>query len=163
MSLTVAGIEAELVAKMRGKLANSYWTLSVVTDGTNPDLRGPIRRAVLSLGGTTADPLAVADADVAGYSGWDVERLLDFARLETLKVCLGQSLFVDVQAEQDMQRLSQITSQIMAEIASLEQRVNEAVGPNRGVGVVGKMTGSTIPSDAFPPYRHRKPGHWPLT
>lgn len=163
MPLTVSGIETELVAKLRGKLSNAYWTLSVLTNGSNPDLRGPIRRAVLSLGGTTADPLAVVDADVAGFSGWDVERLIDFARLETLKVCLGQSLYVDVQAEQDMQRLSQITSQLQSEIAYLEQRVNEAVGPNRSPAVVGSMTGSTIPNDPFPRYQYRRPGHWPLS
>lgn len=163
MSLTVAGIEGELVAKLRGMLANRFWTLSTVTTGSNPDLRGPIRRAVLSLGGTTADPLAVVDADVAGFSGWDVERLLDFARLETLRVCLGQSMFVDVQVEQDMQRLSQIKDDLMDQIAYYEQLTSKATGPNRGAAVVGKMTGSTIPNDPFPPCRHTKPGHWPLS
>lgn len=161
MALTIAGIESELVARLRGKLVNPYWTLSVLTSGSNPDLRGPIRYAVRALGGEPADALAVVDADVAGFTGWDVEKLLDLATIQTLKACLGQIAFVDVQVDSDMQRLSQLNGQIMAEIAYYEQRLNE--GPNRGAAVVGKMTGSTIPHDPFPRHRHCKPGHWPLS
>ena len=161
MSLTVAGIEGELVTRLRGKLANSYWTMSVAANGSNPDLRGPIRYAVRSLGGEPADPLTLVDADVSGFSGWDVERLLDIASIQVLKACLGQIAFVDVQVDSDMQRLSQLNAQIMAEITYYEQRINE--GPNRGVTTLGKMAGATIPNDPFPRFRYKKPGHWPLT
>lgn len=155
MSTTRAAVEGELVGKYRGVMANRYWTLSVLIDGTNPDLNGPIRRAALSLGGTPG--LVVVDADVAGFSGWQLERLLDYAGLELLRVLSHQGVFVDVQVDSDMQRLSQIKSQLFAEIASLEQRLNESAAV-----VLSPMTGRDMPNDPFIPCSTRTPHRrWP--
>jgi hypothetical protein len=162
MAITRAGIEAELVGKMRGKLANGFYTLSVLTDGGNPDLNGPIRRAVLTLGGTVAGELTVADADLAPFSGWDVERLLDAARVEALKTCLDQCAFVDVQADQDEMKLSQLAGQIQAEITYLEQRLSEPYGLNVNPSVVAPMAGRDMPNDPFLPCSTRTPwNRWP--
>lgn len=162
MSITRAGIEAELVAKLRGKLSNGYWQLSLLTNGSNPDLNGPIRRAVLSLGGAVAGGLMVADADLAAFSGWDLEKLLDVARLEILKVCMDQSLLVDVQVDSDKYTLSQIIGQVQSEIAYLEQRMTEPYGPNVSPAVVSQMTGQYMPNDPFAPCQSRSArGHWP--
>jgi hypothetical protein len=163
MSLTVAGIENEIIGRIRGTLSNRFYQLSILASGSNPDLRGPIRRAVRFLGGNTADALNVVDADLAAFTGWDIERLIDAAILETLKSCLGQCLsFVDFKTGEDEQLLSQMAAGLRAEIATLEQRVNEPYGPTLGPAVVATMTGQGMPNDPFDPCRTRSRwGHWP--
>lgn len=163
MPLTRAGIENEIVSKLKGRLANRFFTLSVLTNGSNPDLNGPIRRAVRGMGYDTADPLAVVDADLAPFSGWNIEKLIDWARLETLKVCLGQFNDVDVKTDEDEQYLSQFARQVQAEIAYYEKLISEPYGPSINPAATSAMGGSPgIPNDPFWPCRTRSAcGNWP--
>lgn len=155
MSTTRAAIESELVTKYRGMLVTPYWSLSVLTNGSNPDLNGPIRRAALTLGGSPG--LVVVDADLAEFAGWQLERLLDYAALELLRVLSHQGVFIDVQVDSDMQKLSQIKSQLFAEIAALEQRLNESMAV-----IVTSMTGHDMPNDPLLPCSTRTPSRrWP--
>lgn len=163
MALTRAGIEGEIVSRIRGTLTNRFYQLSILTNGSNLDLNGPIRRAVRFLGGNTADALNVVDADLAPFTGWNVERLIDAAILETLRTCLGQCLsFVDFKTGEDEQYLSQMAAGLQQEIAALEQRVNEPYGPTLSPAVVTVMAGQGMPNDPFDPCRTRsRRGHWP--
>ncbi len=171
MPLTRAAVENELVLKLRGKLQTRFWTLSIATDGTNPDLNGPMRRAVRGMGYETSDPLTVADVDFAVFvtlPGWNIEKLLDWARLETLKVCRDQFIDVNVQAGVDRQDLGTLASQIGDEIAYLEQRISEPYGPSINPAVLGVMSGGNansingMPNDPFQPCGTRSArGHWP--
>lgn len=163
MSLTRAGLENELVLKLRGMLVNRFWTMSVLVNGSNPDLNGPIRRAIRLLGYDTVDPLNVVDADLAPFTGIVVEKLLDVARLETLKSCLDQRIDVDVTTGLDTQRLSTLKAQILSEITYLEQRISEPYGAFLNpvaIGAMGRSNG--IPNDPFAPCSTRSPeSRWP--
>lgn len=166
MALTRAAIENELVLKLKGKLVTRFWTLSILTNGTNPDLNGPMRRAIRGMGEDTADPLVVADGDFAPFVGWAIEKLLDWARLETLKVCRDQFIDVNVQAGVDRQDLATLASQLADEIAYLEGKISEPYGPSINPAMLGVMEGPNsiggMPNDPFQPCRTRSPyRHWP--
>lgn len=164
MALTRAAVENELVVKMRGKLANQFWTMSVLVNGSNPDLNGPIRRAVRSLGGgvANADGLTVSDADLAPFTGWIVEKLIDQARVEVIKDCIGQAALCDVQADTDLQKLSQIEASLLAELTYLEQRLIEPYGLDLSPATIVPMSGRGMPNDPLNPCRTRTSRrNWP--
>jgi hypothetical protein len=82
----------------------------------------------------TADPIAVADADVAGVSGIALERLLDVAELKALETCWGNWPEVDQQAGEERQDLSQLADRIDRRIRFLSDRI---AGTNWTGSVVG--------------------------
>jgi hypothetical protein len=153
MPVTRAAAEAEVVSKLKGLMSSRFVSLSTASDGSNPDLNGPLRRAILYLGGSTVDPIVVTDADFVPFAGWQLERLIDVARIETLKVLLGQLAFVDTKVDGDSQALSQLAAQIKAMIADLE---SAAFGPTIPVFAAGTMTSNPyIPNDPFAGRRSR--------
>ncbi len=121
MELTVALIEAELLVRL-GPYLKRVGLDGTAADGTNAALRGPIRGAVWSLGLATADPIAVADADVAGVEGFALERILDVAELKALETCWGNWPEVDQQAGEESQNLSQLADRIERRIRFLSDR-----------------------------------------
>ena len=133
MQLTVAVIEAELLVRL-GPYLKRVGLDGTAADGTNSALRGPIRGAVRALGLATADPIAVADADVAGVSGCALERLLDVAELKALEICWGNWPEVDQQAGEERQDLSQLADRIDRRIRFLSDRIAGTYWAGAGVG-----------------------------
>jgi hypothetical protein len=86
---TKADLDAELVARWGGQLANVG--RSVVVDGTNPDTIGAIRDGLASLGLGVAAFAAVADADLASVPVADIPQLLDVAEYRLLQNIIGWS------------------------------------------------------------------------
>ncbi len=161
MAITVANTESEVVTRLRGKLVRL--SLSVLVNGSNPDLKGPIRRSLGWVGMSPAAPPAVTDADLADVTGWDVEKLFDAATLEALYVCLGNCASVDETVGLNSQSLSQLSAQILAMIKALEERLTKPYGPNVQGGAVGQMAGGVpMPNDTFNVRRSRvNPCTWP--
>ncbi len=135
MPLTVAAIEAELLILV-GPYLRRVGLDGTTADGTNVALRGPIRRAVLTLGLTTAGPVAVVDADVAAVAGFALEKLLDVAELKALEMCWGNWPEVDQSAEGTSQSLSQLADRLERRIEALMERVVKPYGPAAESGLI---------------------------
>ena len=135
MPLTVAAIEAELLILV-GPYLRRVGLDGTTADGTNVALRGPIRRAVLTLGLTTAGPVAVVDADVAAVAGFALEKLLDVAELKALEMCWGNWPEVDQSAEGTSQSLSQLADRLERRIKSLMERTVKPYGPAAESGLI---------------------------
>lgn len=133
MPLTVAAIEEELLTELGPYLA-TVGLDAATADGTNPSLRGPIRRAVLHLGGSTAGPIAVADADLLPFEGWQVERLLDVAKLRAFEICWGNWPKVSFSAGGNSQQLSDLADRLKAWIDFLTKRIAEPYGLGVPIG-----------------------------
>lgn len=135
MPLTVAAIEAELLILV-GPYLRRVGLDGTTADGTNVALRGPIRRAVLTLGLTTAGPVAVVDADVAAVAGFALEKLLDVAELKALEMCWGNWPEVDQSAEGTSQSLSQLADRLERRIKALMERTVKPYGPAAESGFI---------------------------
>src|SRR5918997_857232 len=122
MPLSVAAIESELLVLV-GPYLRRVGLDGTTADGSNAALRGAIRRAVLSLGLATGDPIAVVDADVADISGLDLEKLLEVAELKALETCWGNWPEVDQQAGEERQDLSQLADRIDRRVRFLSDRI----------------------------------------
>jgi len=133
VELTIAIIVAELFVRL-GPYLKRVGLDGTVADGTNFALRGPIQRAIWSLGLSTADPIAVLDADVAGVAGLTLERLLDVAELKALEACWGNWPEVDQQAGEERQDLSQLADRLERRIRFLSDRTAGPYGTGMGIG-----------------------------
>lgn len=85
MSLTRAQLERELLIGRRlGLLLFRVGLDGTTMNGTNPDLNGPLRESLRRAGFAVIDPLVVAEADVAGLGGVQMEQVLEVAHLRVL-------------------------------------------------------------------------------
>lgn len=149
MPLTVVAIEADILSRVKGKMA--YVSMNITSDTPNPDLAGPIRRAARFVGIEPANPLAVADDDVASLVGWQAEQLSDAATLQTLKSIQGQLAEFDVKVGNDAEMYSQVSAQVAAQIAALETALSKPYGPAMPTLSGGQMSGRFIPNDPLAP------------
>lgn len=162
MALTVTQCVAEVVSRISGKLAAVG--LSTVATDANPDVKRAVRRGLLWVGVSPADPAAVTDDDVASVATDDVEKFFDGSTLEALIACLGQCAGVDQQVGLHEAKLSQLSAQIKAMIDFYTAKLAKPYGPQTATGgAVGTMsTGQPIPNDPFDPVCSRsRPGYWP--
>jgi hypothetical protein len=144
MALTVAALEAEIITRIGGKWGQAQ--LSVLTNGSNPDLKSPIRRGLRYVGLTPADPITPVDADLAAVPATSAEVYMDAATLEALYVCQGRFQQGFDQKVQDQQQwLHQIMTDLAAMIADYQSRVPKL---NLGKTSVGHLEhGEHIPRD----------------
>jgi hypothetical protein len=108
---TKADLDAELVARWGGQLANVG--RSVVVDGTNPDTIGAIRDGLASLGLGVASFGAVADADLASVPVADIPQLLDVAEYRLLQNIIGWSTEVTQSIGMGSQNLSDLRKDLI--------------------------------------------------
>jgi len=161
MSLTVANVEAELVNRQSARLV--YVGYSILTNGSNPNLAGPIRRAyVYTTGLTPASIATVTNTDLANITDSPTyERLCDAAELATLRIVLGQLTDVDAEADDGKLRSSQLMAQILKEIAELEASLQNPTGAFLPAGQMGTATaGAPMPNDPFNPLGKNPTGPW---
>ena len=138
MSLTRAKVEQELVGRC-GPLLTATG-MAVTYAGSNDSLNGPIGYAIRKAGGTTADPLAVSDADVATVAEADFDALFDLAELRTLENILGNWDEVDTTVGPTSEDLSQTATMLEARIARLQEKVERdyrLTGPVIGEDTLG--------------------------
>lgn len=133
MSITIADLESELLIFV-GPYLRRVGLDGTTADGTNLALRGPIRRAAVSLGATVADRLTVEDADLAGL---DLESLLDLSELRTLEICWGNWPQVDEQAGDERQDLSQLADRLERRIKTLTVKLGSLADPSVAAQVPG--------------------------
>ncbi len=131
--VTVASIEAELLVRLGPYLGKVG--LPTTSDGSNLALRGPIRAAALALGLTPADPLGVADPDVAATAGFALEMLLDAAELKVLEICWGNWPEYDQSAGAESQQFSQLADRLERRITALTARLKEPYVPIAASGL----------------------------
>ncbi len=135
MPLTVSDIERELLTRV-GPYLVRVGLDGTTAGGANASLRSPIRGAAWAIGLVPADPIAVADADVADVVGFGLEKLLDVAELKALELCWGNWPEVDQQAGDESQDLSQLADRLERRIKFLTERVSKPCGPVAGIGLI---------------------------
>ena len=129
---------------------------------SNPDLAGPIRKALVGVGINPADPVTVTDSDVSVLAGQRFEKFLDLAKLGVLRSILGNCSEVDEQVGTNYQKLSQLAEQVRAEIADLEQLVRSPYGLGVAPAAASKGAGSVMPNDPLKPCSVVRPWYqWP--
>jgi hypothetical protein len=96
MAVTRAQVEAILISRVGGWLVLSDLDGTTV-DGTNAALNDAIGFAIRLLGGTTANPALITDADLATVDDADLDKLLDIAEYRALYSAQG-ALFIDAKA-----------------------------------------------------------------
>lgn len=161
-----ADIEGELIDSLGPRL--TYVGLDGSTrNGSNASLNGPIRRAIRAMGYNPSN-FVVADADIAVFTGYAVEKLIDYARLETLTRIAERCTDVDMKAGQGDQKLKQFHDQVLADIRVIEDRLSKPYGPTLPPPSIGTMLPDMAegpwngPNDPFAPYRSRsRPARWP--
>ena len=146
-SLTRAGVESELIDRCGG-LMTKVGRDGTTCDGTNPNLNDPIRRGLRTLGLDTADPIIVADGDLAGVNGWNIEKLLDAAELRATESIWGNWGEVAEKIDLGSKELQQLADRIERRIDHLVLRLRQPYGPNTGAPVVGSIRhGRYTPND----------------
>lgn len=150
MPLTVSGVVADVVGRLRGKLA--FVGLSVVKDSTNVDVVPAVRDALSYVGLTSADPENVADSDLASIANPKLFR--DAATLETLYIIRGAFSEFDETLGVHEQKIDQVRAGIETMIADLESRVPK---PNIITAALGNMAMLPMPNDPFIPCISRTP------
>ena len=110
---TRAQIEGEVAGRARVALQAARIATDPVGDASPRSyLNGPLRAALSDLGITPADAFAVADGDVSGVDGADLDRLIDVAELRTLELCLDNIDDVDTRTTDVDERLSQYADRL---------------------------------------------------
>ncbi len=150
--MTVDEAINEIVGSLLGKL--TIVGLSVVRDHTNPDVIGSVRKGLGYVGVTPAAFIPV-DADLAGITGWNVEKLLDAATLETCYKIEGSAVLYDQKIDTEEKDLSKVAEDIRAMIRILQDKLAKPYGPNQLKGQVGSPPAQPIPNDPFDPCRSR--------
>lgn len=154
-NLTRAGVESQLVRRL-GTLLVSVGLDGTTQDGTNIDFNDGIRRAVNSAGYTTADPITVADGDLAVFVGWPLEKLIDLAELRTLENIWGNWAEISFKLQLKQLENKQFTDRIQTRISDLEERLRKPYGANVGQPVAQSTGRAHIPRDV-PGYRRFTP------
>jgi hypothetical protein len=162
MPLTVAAIESELLVRVGPYLARVGLD-GTTAGGANAALRGPVRRAILAVGGSMADPITPSDADVAAVRGPALERLLDVAELRALENCWGNWPKVNFSAGGNSQELGDLSSRLEKRIASLQARTRGPYGPGDPSLPRPSATGIIKAGrcDSGDPWARPCPGPWP--
>ncbi len=133
MAITRAQTETILISRVGGWLTLS--TLDGTTvDGTNAALNDAIGFAIRLLGGTTANPALVTDADLLTIDDDDVDQLLDIAEYRALYSAQG-ALFIDAKAGPvEAKRAAH-----GARLAALVAAKGAQLGILYGIGIVGAL------------------------
>ena len=134
-------------------------------NGTNGDLNDPIRRAARQIGVAVADPVTVADADLAGLVDWQVEYLFDVAELRLLESIWENWTEVSQAISLGKIEAQQLADRIETRIEKLEERIRKPYGRNIGVLAGGAIRhGRCLPANVRvePPYTNGPPFNWDL-
>lgn len=89
MSLTRSQIESDTNRRI-GRLMALVGLDGTTQDGTNADIRQPLRSSLRVLGFEVADPIDVTDSDVSVVTGYYVDRLLDLIEYELIDLILSR-------------------------------------------------------------------------
>lgn len=127
MSLTRAQVET-IIVRRRGKMLARVGLDGATMNGTNADLADPIAASIRLLGLSVVDPTSPADADLAPVMPGDYDQLFDVAEYFALGNCLGNWAKVTQQAGTDRQDLSDLLTELRAQLKDLRQDLKEQYG-----------------------------------
>lgn len=174
MSLTRAAVEAEIVSEIGPRMA--FMGVPVVTDGTNPSLNGPIRKALADMGFPTAIPLVVADGDLStfyaagidnpGRNAWRLNKLIELTCIRVMQTLLFATTGNDVDWKNGVDELKahQWVDDLRKDLAAMEARAAQPYGADLPGPIMAAMTPDPLrmPNDPFDPCRTRsRPRSWP--
>lgn len=126
MSLTRATCEDELVARMSDLL--SLIGLSVLTDGTNPDVGKAIGYGYRQLGYTPASGLIPSDAELALLTSPETDNLLDIGEWRLLSVCRNRITTVRSQVGAGSVYWSELRDGTDRRLVALGNELKAAIG-----------------------------------
>jgi hypothetical protein len=158
MPLTRTFAETDLVNALGARLLRRCG-MAATTDGAgspNPDLNGPLLRALYQFRLTAADPTNVSDADLAQVPPARMIRFLDFAKIMTIDVAKIRLVGTAMRTEfEDYEAQYGDPARILAELrlAIWTEYQQATQGRDPAVGRMGREHANPLdPSGYFPPY-----------
>jgi hypothetical protein len=130
---TVADLEDILIRRTRKYLVRCELD-ATTQDGSNADLRDPIRDGALAVG-VVPMSLGVDDDEIESVAGFDLQKLCDVAELSLLQICWGNWAEWDQSAGEESQSLNQITKALADRIKELTAKVQKPYGTVEETGV----------------------------
>ena len=137
MTITRAQCEQELVRRAKKKMLAV--DMSVVVDGTNDDLSGPLAFAARVVGLTLASPITVTTAELANLSDDDIDELLDRAELRLFENIEGNIDTVDIKLGPHWEAKNQLAEQLQKKITSLRAAISSKYGDDTGTLTAGSL------------------------
>lgn len=132
--------QLEVILVKRVGVSLTYVGLDGTTvDGTNADLNDPIGYAIRFLGGTTADPSAVVDADVATVAAADLDNMLSLAGYRALLTIISSNTLNDLRVGPRDEKLDQFSRRIEMRAKKLEMELERDVGLGLGTVEAGVL------------------------
>lgn len=118
MTITRANAEVLSIRRVGGLFAGVGLD-GTTEDGTNVDLNGPIGWALRQLGETVADPVLVANVDLANLADSDLDEFLDLVELRCLESAFNAATaLVDLAIGPRKESFSQTASRLEARISA---------------------------------------------
>jgi len=139
MALTRANVEAILIKRV-GALMTAVGLDGTTVAGTNADLNDPIGYAIRMVGGTTAAPALITDADVTTVATADYDEFLDIAELRALENTLGNLAYVDIKVGNRDEKLGQLSARLEKMIAGKTERLQLLYGYSQATLEAGTVT-----------------------
>lgn len=144
---TRAQVEGEVVGRARVAIVKAAMAADPVADPSPRDyLNDPIRRALVAVGAPPDDPFAVADADLAGLAGPDLDNLLDAAELFALETALNNIDAIDVRTTDVDQRRSQYAQRLATIVERKRRDLDRRIGLDVQAPEVGLLDLGTDPA-----------------
>jgi hypothetical protein len=127
MAVTRANVEAILVRRL-GALLTEAGLDGTTVSGSNLDLSDPIGWAVRKLGGSVANVVSVADADLAGIGADDYDQLFDLAEFRALESVSNHLVQVDLQVGPRSEKFSQLMAAVEGRLARKRKQLEVDYG-----------------------------------
>lgn len=121
-------VQVETILVQRQGKRMTFVGMAITIVGTNASLNDPIAYAVRMLGGTVANPVLVADADidpVIADADAGLDALLDVAELRLLLSIKGNLDTVDITSGPFTEKYSQLGSMLDKDIDRLKKQVEQ--------------------------------------
>lgn len=128
MAVLVADIEAEILVRL-GSYLKAVGLDGTTADGSNLSLRGSIRWAAGRLSLITADPIDVADADLAALDRAQYETFLELVEYKALETAWGNWAMVDQSLGSESQSLSQLRDALQWRLDWLRKKLGPLIDP----------------------------------
>lgn len=151
--LTRAAIESE-VLDLVARLMALVGIAGAEADGYHRYLNAPIRDGLREMGYPVADPIEVADSDLAGLDGFAVRRLVEWSELRVLEQVARDwwRLLERPPAGLTPEALDRMEARVARRIEELKAVVKRPFNPFVLPLAVGSVSGGSGPAPAVPPW-----------
>lgn len=144
MAVTLADLEFEVVDRTKGLLQFPGVNLSILVNGSNPNLRGPIAQSLINLGIMPSLPNPT-DGDVASLDPTQWFSLVELTTYYVIKKCLGNFVMTNEMAQDRRQEWDSTKRTFQAMMDSLALQYSGYLNIRRNPPIAGKYPSAVPP------------------